>query len=88
MTDEIKEISIGDNFGRRSGLHRRKISDPSFEEERRDGRERRCGKDRRSGHARRNGYDRRHDDIVDVENERRGGRERRSGYDRRGFTFL
>ena len=82
MTDDIKVINVSDNFGRRTGLDRRKISG-SFNSEVRSGKERRSGPDRRCGVDRR---DRMRMNFGD--NHRRNGIERRSGDDRRGLTFL
>ena len=83
MTDNIKLISISDNFGRRIGLDRRKISISPFEEEKRDKRERRNGGDRRNRGNRRSGTERRSGRIAFFKTEHRSGKERRNNYDRR-----
>ena len=64
MKDDINVINIDDNFGRRTGLDRRKNSGLPIEEERREGKERRSGKDRRSEGNSRSGPERRIGEIV------------------------
>ena len=89
MIDDIKVINVSDNFGRRSGLTRRKITGSPIEDERRDENERRIVFDRRCGTDRRNGVDRRDISRMNYgDNHRRSGKDRRSGDDRRGFSFL
>ena len=84
MTEDITEISISDNFGRRSGFDRREMLIPSFERAKGDERERRVCKDRRVGDAdRRNRIDRRSAVEKAFEAECETERERRSGQDRR-----
>ena len=85
MTEEdMLEISISDNFGRRTGFNRRKMSSSAFDREEGYERERRVCKDRRIGAAdRRSGIDRRSAGKVIFETERGTEKERRSGQDRR-----
>ena len=59
MEEDIQIINIEDNFGRRSGLDRRRSSGSHPDAEKRSGAERRSVKDRRSGLDRRNGVERR-----------------------------
>lgn len=59
MKDGITVISLRDNFGRRSGLDRRRKAGPDLKMERRTSKDRRSSIDRRRGHDRRGGTERR-----------------------------
>ena len=59
MKDGITVISLRDNFGRRSGLDRRRKAGPDLKMENRIGKDRRSNIVRRRGHDRRSGIARR-----------------------------
>jgi len=87
MTEGIKVINIRDNFGRRSGLDRRRIYTPNYMKERRSGEDRRIGTDRRGSSDRREEQDRIERSKSNVGNNRQAEWFKRSGVDRRDFMI-
>lgn len=87
MAEDRKVISFKDDFGRRSGVNRRRSSISISKEERAD-RDRRNGNDRRSGSERRCIVDRRAHTKIHSGPGRRSEQERRSGIDRRDFMIF
>lgn len=88
MSSGYTVFSVKDNWGRRSGIDRRRFSYSDHVPERRIGVERRSGEERRSSEDRRCNQERRQETFLIDFRDRRIGMDRRFGTDRRDFMVL